>query len=584
MNHKNIIKLNSILLLSFGFYLGFRGLASEEAIQILNISSNLSENNYEIKTPNLNIRPIERFDEQRFLEINTNENVLKQADAPNFNENQMKPVFEKNLETWNGIKSNRLAIESVMNLGFAIIDIKTSQVIGFMSFKREYRRGYFETTTALDPNVWGKKIGTESRSAIIEYLFKKFNVPGLSSIVSTQNIPSRRLTEHMGFKIVGLVERKDSSGKKSNQIEYRLANPYLIPSIENQATHPVNLNLKGEILKIILNEEMPEISKFSSIYRFLQMDQDLVKKGVSREMLSRIAEELSVMNEVTLEDANIKKLEEILNNKVATFKESDVVKKYSLLQTIESNTLVFQNNHGQKLMVTEAMSIDKSKHAVYLIESNGSKVELKIKNIEIADSTRYVFENGMILEMPRSTMDKSNATLYYISQNKMETVTPAMSTEKLQLTPSVASKDLILLESLSEFIKPQNGDVYHSTLSDNGERRYVLQQKLAENGEIKSEIFLVDQNNKPSYLQIKERTVGFSNTLYHLITGEVIDMPSGTSMGEVPKISRPTQQSNYQTQYIPVNFEKVIVKPIPQSLKTNTNALNAQICINLFSH
>jgi len=131
-------------------------------------------------------------DSETLFEIRTNKKVMRFM-----GKEEMKSISESE----SLIKSIRESFKLGSGISWGIIEKSTNLLIGYFGFWRidsSHCRG--EIGYALHPNYWGKGYMKETASKLIEYGFRKLNLHSIEANVSSDNLPSIRLLEKIGFR------------------------------------------------------------------------------------------------------------------------------------------------------------------------------------------------------------------------------------------------------------------------------------------------------------------------------------------------------------------------------------------------
>ncbi|GEM_PF-3850829 len=156
-------------------------------------------------TERLEIVPLQPSDWAVFFEINSNKQVLENANVNVGNANAFFGGWFEGLVAGNrAFKAGR----QPHGMGF-LIKTRSGQVIGTLMCDQtpEYG-GYWETTTVLDPKYWKSGYGTEARTAMLPFYFDSLKVPGLMATIAEDNIGSTKITKSLGYTMTaGNVNR-----------------------------------------------------------------------------------------------------------------------------------------------------------------------------------------------------------------------------------------------------------------------------------------------------------------------------------------------------------------------------------------
>ena len=77
---------------------------------------------------------------------------------------------------------------------------------------------YYELSYWLGKDYWGKGYATESSKYLLEYAFKKLDLPKIKSGYFIDNLPSGNVLKKLGFKEVEIEKRYSDSHKKEMEM------------------------------------------------------------------------------------------------------------------------------------------------------------------------------------------------------------------------------------------------------------------------------------------------------------------------------------------------------------------------------
>ncbi|USN45476.1 MAG: GNAT family N-acetyltransferase [Candidatus Woesearchaeota archaeon] len=112
------------------------------------------------------------------------------------------------------LKSNILS--STDGYYLAVFLKETDELVGDLEFCHLdwYRFYYGELCYGFAERHWGKGYATESAKALVDYLFRKINVPKITADTDPDNFASQKVLYKLHFKIEGVARKKNFDKKK----------------------------------------------------------------------------------------------------------------------------------------------------------------------------------------------------------------------------------------------------------------------------------------------------------------------------------------------------------------------------------
>lgn len=99
--------------------------------------------------------------------------------------------------------------------------------VGTASLKgHAWTMGYASVGYAVSPSHHGRGIGTRAIGLVVDRVFEQTPLHRLMASIATENVPSRRLVERLGFKLEGVFrEHFVIQGRRIDQAQYALLRP-----------------------------------------------------------------------------------------------------------------------------------------------------------------------------------------------------------------------------------------------------------------------------------------------------------------------------------------------------------------------
>lgn len=160
-----------------------------------------------LKTERLVIKPFEPEDRDDAIELLTSSEIGKTYMLPEFQEkSEAEPLFQKLCKLSHSEEHYQRGI------------YLENKLIGFLN-DVEINGGKIEMGYVIHPDHWGKGLGTEAFSAVIEDLFRR----GFSQVVAgafSENTASRRVMEKCGMHRLEQEEDLEYRGKTFRCVYY----------------------------------------------------------------------------------------------------------------------------------------------------------------------------------------------------------------------------------------------------------------------------------------------------------------------------------------------------------------------------
>lgn len=257
----------------------------------------------EIITPKSKIRRMREEDLPRFIEIFSDPKSLENANSQSSTPGALENTFSKIVRGMDYIE-NFDDVRSATHLGFAIMT--SNRIVGFATFTRNPAAPYFVTTTMLEPEAWGKGIGTASRSAIHRFLFEDLQIQGLVSLISPDNPRSLQVTQNLGFQLIRSADAHAETQRQTQFFEYRLSRQRALGQSleESKVLEPFkpSESLWETLSRSFYDRELPTPSRVPIYYRAMVSDPS-ARSHFGFEYLSVLAEELAFKSDDDLTDA-----------------------------------------------------------------------------------------------------------------------------------------------------------------------------------------------------------------------------------------------------------------------------------------
>lgn len=166
----------------------------------------------------LRISLVSSTDRAAFVSVMANEAVVRQAAGKTDAEADRRMAgewFDGMFEKGEG---------GPPSYGFKVSTPDGKSTIGFLVLDQYDSPGLWESSTGIAPEHQGKGYGTTARREVIRYAFGSLDAKGLVARVKKGNEPSVRLTERLGFQLIGETT-KPGDEVANNWWEYRLSRP-----------------------------------------------------------------------------------------------------------------------------------------------------------------------------------------------------------------------------------------------------------------------------------------------------------------------------------------------------------------------
>jgi ribosomal-protein-alanine N-acetyltransferase len=112
-----------------------------------------------------------------------------------------------------------------------------AKAVGTISLSRpSWRMGFGEIGYMLSESVQGKGLGTAAVGVFVDKLFRETNLVRLMAMISTENVPSWRLVERLGFVREGMLRQHYViQGQRVDEYVYGLLRSEWLGSPQRQA-------------------------------------------------------------------------------------------------------------------------------------------------------------------------------------------------------------------------------------------------------------------------------------------------------------------------------------------------------------
>ena len=151
-----------------------------------------NENNSQLETERLILRPMLQTDFEALHLIFTDANVMAAFNHPLFTGEQMQRWLQRNLDHQN---------EFGYGL-FSVILKKTGELIGDCGLEQMEDQDAAELGYDLRSDFWNRGYATEAAIAGRDYAFDVLRLPRLISLIRVGNLASKRVAEKVGMTLV----------------------------------------------------------------------------------------------------------------------------------------------------------------------------------------------------------------------------------------------------------------------------------------------------------------------------------------------------------------------------------------------
>lgn len=165
-------------------------------------------------TPRLELRPTQLSDVPRFVEIQSNWNVIKMLRMPPW------PVVEADMAAWVATHPG----EWVDGAAFRFTVLSDGLVIGMCDLG-EVAEGSSSIGYWFDEASWGQGFAKEAASAVLAFGRNELGLKGFESGHIAENQASGNVLRHLGFRQLALETRY--SRPRGEDVPYR---PYVLDS------------------------------------------------------------------------------------------------------------------------------------------------------------------------------------------------------------------------------------------------------------------------------------------------------------------------------------------------------------------
>lgn len=127
--------------------------------------------------------------------------MLRQLNEPSFIENIADRGVRTLEQAANYLSNGAIASYQRSGYGFwAVVEKTSGQLIGMCGLVKRDNLLHPDLGYSFLPEYFGKGYAFEAAQACVQAAKHQFNLPQLVAIVNTNNLPSRRLAEKLGFR------------------------------------------------------------------------------------------------------------------------------------------------------------------------------------------------------------------------------------------------------------------------------------------------------------------------------------------------------------------------------------------------
>jgi ribosomal-protein-alanine N-acetyltransferase len=144
----------------------------------------------EFLTSRLRLRPIDRNDGSRLLQLSSNPKVMKHI-------NGGKTLSEKEIEV---DLQNRLGALTDLFGYWMIESLEEEEFIGWVALKKLEKTEKIEVGYRLLEEHWGKGYAFEAASELLKYAFLRLHLKEVVAVTLEENVRSLRVLEKLGMK------------------------------------------------------------------------------------------------------------------------------------------------------------------------------------------------------------------------------------------------------------------------------------------------------------------------------------------------------------------------------------------------
>ena len=158
-----------------------------------------TEDNVQLETARLLLRPMRQSDFDALLLIFTDPRVMAAFNHPLFTHEQMQRWLQRNLDHQN-------------EFGYGLFSVflkETGELIGDCGLERMDDMNAAELGYDFRSDFWNQGYATEAARAVREYAFDVLHLPHLISLIRVGNLASRRVAEKVGMTLAEEFTRYD---------------------------------------------------------------------------------------------------------------------------------------------------------------------------------------------------------------------------------------------------------------------------------------------------------------------------------------------------------------------------------------
>jgi ribosomal-protein-alanine N-acetyltransferase len=157
----------------------------------------LNENNSQLETERLILRPMTATDLDALYLIFTDPKVMAAFNHDPFTSEQMRAWLKRNLDHQNTYGYGL----------FSVILKKTGELIGDCGLEQMEELDAAELGYDFRSAFWNQGYATEAASAVRDYAFGVLRLPQLISLIRVGNLASRRVAEKVGMTLAEEITR-----------------------------------------------------------------------------------------------------------------------------------------------------------------------------------------------------------------------------------------------------------------------------------------------------------------------------------------------------------------------------------------
>lgn len=155
---------------------------------------------FQLETERLLLRELNISDVEAFFRLNENPNVIKYTGDKSFSNKEEAVKFLEDYDAYSKFGMGRWAVVSKLDNSF----------LGWCGLKCDSESNEIDLGFRFFEEHWGKGYATEASKVCLKYAFEVLELENLVGRVMSENLPSIRVLEKLGFKFEKTLKRNDA--------------------------------------------------------------------------------------------------------------------------------------------------------------------------------------------------------------------------------------------------------------------------------------------------------------------------------------------------------------------------------------